>query len=363
MAENNLDKALAYLGTSLQSLVQQANGPVDLDHLHTKIAKRSLSGDHLNGGTIINFASTGIKDEATSQQLVIKDSGIEVKSFQSETITAKTIVVDTLEVKDLKAPIKQGAAASLELEVSGGETLIGKGMLLKGSGATKQFIFTANPDKFLSTENLELIKDREFRINGNPVLTENSLGVSVTKSSLRELGRLRGLIVDGAVVIDQYIYYNSVTSRLGLGTETPNAGLSVCEDGVEVIIGTKDNSRGVVGTFASTPLDIVTDNTARISIGSSGNITLNSQEVILNGKLAIGIRTRDPRADIHVAGAIKYQDHIHQYLSGVPDSGTYNRGDIVWNDQPDLGRPVGWVCVRAGSPGTWLPFGDIKQSG
>ena len=31
MAENNLNKAIAYLGSSLQTLVQQATGPVDLD--------------------------------------------------------------------------------------------------------------------------------------------------------------------------------------------------------------------------------------------------------------------------------------------------------------------------------------------
>ena len=31
MAENNLNKAIAYLGSSLQTLVQQANGPVNLD--------------------------------------------------------------------------------------------------------------------------------------------------------------------------------------------------------------------------------------------------------------------------------------------------------------------------------------------
>ncbi len=111
MAENNLDKALAYLGSSLQTLVTQANGPVDLEHLHTKIAKRSLTGDHLTGGTIINFASTGIKDEATRQQISIKDSGVHVKSLSTDkingsivvenSITAKTIIVDVLEVREL----------------------------------------------------------------------------------------------------------------------------------------------------------------------------------------------------------------------------------------------------------------------
>ena len=373
MAEHNLDKAIAYLGSSLQTLVQQANGPVDLDNLHTKILKRSLTGDHILGGTIVNFASTGIKDQATSQQLTIKDTGVEIKSLTVDsvkgnlsvenTLTVNTIKVDVLEVRELKTDLKFGQGASLEVTVTGGETLVGKGMLLKGQGSTKQLIFSNNPDKFVSTENFELLKDREYRIDGTPVLSATALGMGITKSNLREVGRLRGLIVDGGVNLGQYVFYNDSTNRFGIGIESPNAGLSVCEDGVEVILGTKDQSRGIIGTFASVPFDIVTDNTARMSVGSSGNITFNSSEVVLNGKLAIGVRTRDSRVDLHVAGAVKYQDHIHQYLNGVPDSGTYTRGDIAWNTEPDVGRCVGWVCVRAGSPGTWMPFGEIKQSG
>lgn len=373
MAENNLDKALAYLGTSLNSLVTQANGPVDLNNLHTRILKRSLTGDHLMGGTVVNFASTGIKDEATTQQLTIKDSSVEIKNLTVQlvkgsvavegTVTAKTIKVDVLEVKEIKTDLKFGQSAALEITVASGETLVGKGMLLKGQGSTKQFIFSTNPDKFVSTEHLELLKDREFRIDGTAVLSASALGMAVTKSNLRELGRLRGLIVDGAVSLGQYVFYNSDTNRMGVGIESPNAGFSVCEDGVEVMLGTRDQSRGMVGTFANAPFDIITDSTARISVGSNGNISFHSGEVAISGKLAIGVRTRDPRVDLHVAGAVKYQDHIHQYLNGVPDNGTYTRGDIAWNTDPEVGRCVGWVCVRAGSPGTWMPFGEIKQSG
>ena len=182
MAEHNLDKAIAYLGSSLQTLVQQANGPVDLDNLHTRILKRSLTGDHLMGGTIVNFASTGIKDQATSQQLTIKDSGIEINNLTvgavkgnlsvENTITANTIKVDVLEVRELKTDLKLGQSAPLEITVTGGDTLVGKGMLLKGQGSTKQLIFSINPDKFVSTEHFELIKDRENGLLIDPSSTQ-----------------------------------------------------------------------------------------------------------------------------------------------------------------------------------------------
>jgi hypothetical protein len=378
MAENNLDKALAYLGTSLQTLVQQANGPVDLNHLHTKIAKRSLSGDQITGGTITSFASSGIKDEATKQQITVKDSGVEFGTISIEqvkgnltvenVITARSITVDILEVKELRTDLKLGQSAPLEITVSDGETLVGKGLLLKGQGPTKQLIFTINPDKFTSTENFELIKDKEYRISGDAVLSATALGQGVVKSNLRELGRLRGLIVDGSASFGQYVYYDDNTNRLGLGTEQPNAGLSVCEDGIEVLVGTKDQTRGMIGTFASAPFDIITDNTSRISIGSAGNILLGNTsegpvQVSIHGKLAIRVNTPDPDVDLHVNGPVRFHGHLHIYADSFPDSGTYKTGDIVWNTAPRAGGNVGWVCVRAGSPGDWMPFGPITQAG
>lgn len=47
------------------------------------------------------------------------------------------------------------------------------------------------------------------------------------------------------------------------------------------------------------------------------------------------------------------------YGAAAPVSGTYARGDKVWNTQPAPGGVVGWVCVTAGSPGVWRSFGTI----
>jgi hypothetical protein len=45
--------------------------------------------------------------------------------------------------------------------------------------------------------------------------------------------------------------------------------------------------------------------------------------------------------------------------SSAPGTGTWRQGDIVLNAAPgnSSGVPVGWVCVVAGSPGTWRAFG------
>ena len=46
------------------------------------------------------------------------------------------------------------------------------------------------------------------------------------------------------------------------------------------------------------------------------------------------------------------------YANAIPTTGTWEIGDIVWYASPDYGLPIGWVCVAAGTPGTWRPIVD-----
>ncbi len=49
------------------------------------------------------------------------------------------------------------------------------------------------------------------------------------------------------------------------------------------------------------------------------------------------------------------------YQSAAPSSGSHAVGEIVYNDAPTAGGYVGWVCVTAGTPGTWKGFGAIES--
>ena len=44
----------------------------------------------------------------------------------------------------------------------------------------------------------------------------------------------------------------------------------------------------------------------------------------------------------------------------APTTGTYSVGDVVYNTIPAAGGSIGWVCVTAGTPGTWKEFGLIS---
>jgi len=45
---------------------------------------------------------------------------------------------------------------------------------------------------------------------------------------------------------------------------------------------------------------------------------------------------------------------------GAPSAGAWTVGARVWNPAPAAGEFIGWVCVTAGTPGTWKGFGEIE---
>lgn len=46
---------------------------------------------------------------------------------------------------------------------------------------------------------------------------------------------------------------------------------------------------------------------------------------------------------------------LHQ--NEVPTTGTYKVGDMVYKTSPVTGGNIGWVCTKAGTPGTWMEIG------
>jgi hypothetical protein len=241
----------------------------------------------------------------------------------------------------------------------------GKGLIWSGDGHNKQLIYAANPGRFFVSETIDLAKGKGISVNNVKVIDDTELGSTVTKSNLREVGRLKGLIVDGGLSVNQYLVYDANTDRLGIGTDQPNATLSILDQNIELVFGASEPNVGSMGTFNSADLELVTDNTARLTIGAGGDITLGNPnfgptKVKIVGSLGVNVSSIDPRTDLHVSGAIKFNDKLHLSGSEAPTSGAFNEGDILWNNNPQPGRFIGWVCTRAGNPGLWSGFGRIE---
>ena len=241
----------------------------------------------------------------------------------------------------------------------------GKGILWSGLGNNKQLIFATKPERFFVSETIDLAKGRGVSINNIKVLDERELGPTITKSNLREVGHLKGLIVDGGLSVNQYLVYDANTNRLGLGTDQPKAAVSIVDQNIELMLGSSLPNTAVIGTYNSADLELVTDNTARITIQAGGNIVMGNPatgdtRVTIIGRLGVNVNNPDPRSALHVNGALKFNDKLHLSGDAAPTSGAYNEGDIVWNTRPNPGRFVGWVCTLAGNPGQWSGFGRIE---
>ena len=335
-----------------------------------EILDRGLSGNKINGGTITNFKSGGIVDEGNQIAPTVHNNGIKVEAMNVQSINndlkingqlnvAGEITATRLHVDEISADIRNERTTPLEFQAENG-TLGGKGLIWTGSDHTKQFVFKHSVDRLWSSEDIDIDREKCYRIDTIPVLNLTSLGDSVTQSNLQSIGTLQHLNVDGQVTIDNFIYYDANTQRLGIGTDEPNSMLSIKSLDHEFAIDETEDRQFKVGTYTTTGLNIVTDNTPRITIGASGDIQLKNK-VTVQGKFGINVNNFSDDADMTIAGAIRFQSKKFEVGSDQPSAGSYIQGDIIWNTNPIPSGYVGWICVRSGNPGEWKPFGQIQN--
>jgi len=271
----------------INKTVRISKKSIELDQIN--LNTNSLSGDLIDGGTITNFNSTGIKDTANETQITVKDGLVEIeKDFR---IKGK-IVADKLEYVEAQVP--------------------------------KLNVVTA------------------VMINHNEVLWKDRLGASVQHSSLTTLGTLKNLKVSNTLFVEG--------NRVGINTQTPGADFSVQSNGYE--IGTRHTGdTGFVGTITHTPFSIGTDNTPRLIIRSNGDITTDYK---------MGIGVKNPTESLEVAGNIKFANKTFASGDGIPTSGSWTKGSVIWNNNPEINQSVGWICIKGGAPGNWRPFGLVR---
>jgi len=345
---------------------------------HTSIPQRGLSGNHLNGGLYTNFKSLGIRDDAKKIALVVTEQGIETDKVTARVVKTDNLLLDNasihgdltitgtfkakrMHIEEVTTDSRQERSEPLQF-LPKGENNYNNGLLWVVDGPTKQFVLHPNPDQFYSSEHVNLHKDKEYFIGGLPIINREKLGDSISHSKLKHVGRLQNLAVDGNFEIDQFVFYSAVSNRLGFGVEEPNGTIGIAGIDNDFIIDIEDTS-SKVGNYSSTPLNIITDNVARIQISATGNriVIGSSVETKTNIQGKLGINVNSPDADIVTAGPVKFEGKKFSVGDSSPSMGTWNKGDIVWNQNPALTGYIGWVCIRSGNPGEWKTFGQIHQ--
>ena len=242
-------------------------------------------------------------------------------------------------VKELIVNTQEERESPLEFK-AGKNTNYGKGMIFSGQGYTKQFIFSAQPDHFFSTEHVNLADNKSYFIGRQVVLSNERLGSSVIKSSLQELGILTSLNVSGDVNFSDA--FQVVEGKVFLGKTEIDTISGITFKGPRIKL---------QSTYQS-----ISVSEHNVVLGDKNN---PSTHAIVNGKMSIGMQSVGDNAQLDVAGNIRFADKLFMVGDKAPTTGSYRKGDIVWNDNPKETGYVGWVCVREGNPGMWRGFGQI----
>lgn len=372
ISENSLksvQSGLTELANTIDVLANRKNPLPD-------IPNASISGDKIRGGTITNFQSTGIKDDSKRLVVLVNDYGIVTDQIDVETLIGDvnvggdlnvngTITAQKMHVVEFTSDVNNERSTSLEFKFSEENPIADKGIHWSGKGATKTLVLKEGPDRIYSSESIELHRDASYMVDSAVVLSKIALGPSVRTSSLQQVGTLKNLKTTGDVVLGDSIFWNSDFDRLGILTDQPNGVVSIGGMASEFVIDEVDDGFKL-GTWTSNDFSIVTDDTSRITIQKDGNVTIgqkgsDSTKVSIFGKLGIGVNNVSSDVGLDVKDPIKVQGKKQEVGDGYPTSGSYQKGDIVWNSNPVPGGFVGWICTTSGTPGQWKTFGPVSR--
>ena len=353
--ENKIREGLNKLSQAVESL---AGKEIEL----SDVKVNSVSGNAIHGGKITLFRSTGITDSASKLVLLVDDNGLTVDAIDVDYLEGDTfakgnftvkgnLVADTIQAQQMF--VEQKHNTSIEFQGANG-SLDTLGVQWKGEDRTKVFSWRDRSNGFYSSDNIDLHRDASIMIDNIPALSATRLGEMIEHSNLRTVGVLENLTTVGDLNIDEgFVTWDSGSMRFSIGNEIPNGQLSVASNEAEFIVDPFFDTVKV-GTYTTSDLEIVTDDTARISIKKTGGVNVH-------GKLGVNTEYVSNDVDFQVDGPIRIQQKKIQYNLNAPTQGNHNKGDITYNTEPAVGAYVGWICIEAGTPGVWKPFGKIED--
>ena len=271
-----------------------------------------------------------------TSRVVIKNTG-EVVFGSAKYKNAVIKIHGRLEVDEIVNDPREGKFLPLTFKAGKDTSIYGTGIVWMQDNATRQFTYAANPDRIHSTEIIDIADDKWLSIGSSMVISKTSLGASVTSSSLTKVGLLESLDVIGTA------------NLASLTTTTINVGQSVITD--QLISTAKTFT---VNCEGEQELKIDTS----IELGNKQN---TSRRVSLFGQVSVNASNPDPDVAFTVNGNLSFANK--KFITGTakPTAGTYRKGDICWNSEPEATAYIGWVCIKEGTPGEWLPFGQITD--
>lgn len=303
---------------------------------------------------------TGILDQSTQQVVVLTDDRITLRgNVKIHGVLDVGLVKTTEIISDHRFEKKYLTFVAPEEG-----SLPGTGLLWIDKTQNKELTYRPDPDRFFLSEHIDLPSDKAYLIGGSPILTVSTLGSTVVHSNIQRLGQLKDLRVAGHVNFADTVFFNADSRRFSLGSDDLNGLFSVYDEinDVEIVLDSTEEGHAKIGTFNNKSLNLVTGNSVRIAIDLNGTVTIgteNAKSSSLKVYGRLGINVKNPKEDLEVQGNMKFSNKLFATGLGAPTEGSYQKGDIVWNENPVINGYIGWVCISGGLPGLWQPFGLI----
>ena len=199
---------------------------------------------------------------------------------------------------------------------------------------------TVRNDRLWADSNLDLSADHVYKIDNTLVLSANELGLTVTKSNLREIGTLKTLEVSGTTTLAEFAHFNSSNGRLGLGTIDANASITILDNDVEIAIGSPEPGIAHFGTYSTSDVAIISDNIPRILVKSNGEVIIGSEAgktgvLRVHGSLHVDNFVSDTRVERTSSLEFKANRDASIYGLGLLWTAERNNKELIMRSDPD----------------------------
>lgn len=195
--------------------------------------------------------------------------------IENDLTVAGAITADTVIVKNLIT--ESGAVEGLGSWSADTEAeLNGKGINWTWHGGSAQLQYRTGGRLWAST-GYDTAADQSYKIDGVPVLAGTSLGDTVIHSKLKTIGTLNSLAVIGDTKLGDFVYIDSTTNRLGIGTDEPSTSVTILDNNVEIGIGSPSANTAGIGSNSSHDFTINTNKQARITVKADGEVHIGNE--------------------------------------------------------------------------------------
>lgn len=278
-----------------------------------------IKADQIAAGIIRNLESTGVQDKATETQVTILDNAT---VFENQ-LVAKTLHIagDAVVEGNLNITGTIPNTSKLFADVTKYSADAMKGELKNGIMAD----FSAQVLTKLQEEGID---PGVIRYQGHKLVKDNTIAPTVLYSNLQKVGALKELQVIGETLLDETLYVSN--GRMGVNTMEPESALDLWDQEIELQMGKFEKDYAFIGTPKPQALILTANKHQNLTLNTDGSVTVTALKI----------------------GAVRQTSSDSAPTEAAP------KGDIVWNSNPKIDEPVGWVSL---GNARWASFGTLKS--